>query len=191
MGKEFTRRLHPRSEDEGNREVMATFQIMSLENVPGAFPKDNRSDQFLTLYRQNEADEYTDPPSNMFGRREKPDIGMNHAEYHAELLARWFMRVFNFLQSAGADFHPLSPLHALINELFWGLDLTKAKKEYPGARVEDVSLLSKYLKVLHNSPMGGTHLAFMFLVYGEEDYLRELENEIGMLKEQKIRSRRR
>ncbi|CAD7965653.1 unnamed protein product, partial [Amoebophrya sp. A25] len=111
---EFRKRLDPRSDHE-TREVMATIQIMSLEDVPGALPTDCSGDQILTLYREEEGQVYFDPSSHMFGRRVDARIGENEAEYHAELLAMWFMQLFQFLQQAGADFHPLSPLHALFN----------------------------------------------------------------------------
>ncbi|CAD7965655.1 unnamed protein product, partial [Amoebophrya sp. A25] len=57
--------------------------------------------------------------------------------------------------------------------------------------VGDVSLLMKFLQVSQNSALGGAHLAFLFLVHGEEKYLEVLESELGTLKEQIVRCRRR
>eukprot|EP00392_Amoebophrya_sp_AT5.2_P008688 g8716.t1 len=153
---QYRQRLHPRGLD--RKELAATLQVIAGDECG---PHD---DLYLSLYKEDEETVYSDPNSVLYGRKEAWSA-LEREEYHAETLAHWFLQTVHFLQQAGADFHPLSNLHAIFNELFWGLGLGTSDL---GKNIGDVSLVLKYLKVAHGSSLSSGHLSFLWLVYGDE-----------------------
>ena len=78
------------------------------------------------------------------------------------------MQVFEFLRKLGADFHPHSKVHSVFNQLFWNISSSDVPSGVWNPLVEECSILSKFLRILHH-PMGGAHLATLFLLHGEEE----------------------
>ncbi|CAD7925760.1 unnamed protein product [Amoebophrya sp. A120] len=159
---EYRKRTHARGSD--RRELCCTIQVIVGED------NDSSDDLFLSLYQDDEETVYSDPSSMLFGRRESFSA-MERDEYHAEMLAHWFLHTVNFFQKIGGDFHPLSPLHAVVNDLFWGLEIDKTRAG--NLYIEDVSLLSKYLRLTQGSSLGSSHMAFLWLIFGDDVFSAE------------------
>ena len=158
------------------RQLTATIQVVNLEGLHCSSPE---NDSYLSLYLGDILWENQSALSHNYGKY--ADAGPEDADVHvhaAETLAHWFQQVFSFLKDdVGADFHSSnSAVHGLMNKLFWGLDPTDlvygridgndSGNQKPDLKIEDCSLLSKFLSAWFN-PMLGPDLAYLFLLRGE------------------------
>lgn len=166
-------------------ECCCTIQIVNYGGVGEADSSDN--DSYCTLYKKLMESNQEKVITTLFGTHEVSSEDEINDRHKAENLALWFLQVFNWWKTLGADMHPDSAVHNIINKLFWGIEI-----DDESVKVVEASLLCKFIQ-LQQSPLFSNTLALSFLIFGDsvsDGYITKIAGSSETLRDRKVEGRK-